>query len=224
MSQIAFPNSRVSSEKGILKTFRQQRATFEKFGDQMLNAADFEATRNLPVGRGRKACDDMGEYDKDAPRPRYDPSKVQLYPRHVHHKMNENEYVEVRDEVQEAKVLATGVYSLTALERRSSFRMTDAATSDIIQREMLASQARIRELENRLHEQTVAMARTDQSDTIRSLQAQMQDLMARISGGVVAEAVTISAGATDDDDDDDEDEDEEEVKTASVVTKRGRRK
>jgi len=208
---------RTNSEKGIVRTFRQMNETHRRLANQMLNAADFEATRNLPINK-RLACDESGEYDKDAPRQAFNLASAPKYPKHLHHKINEDQYVVVRDADHEEQVMASGLYSSMPIEKRSAFKVSDAATSDLIQRELMAAQARTRDLEARLYELTQSQARTDQTSEVGTLRQVVADLMARVEALSKPVAV-VSAAPVDDDDDDDDDDDT--VKPAAV---KGRRK
>lgn len=113
-----------TSAQSIRETHRKVTKAFQEIGFQALNAADYERTMMLPVGRGRLACDETGDFDPYAPRPGYNPKAHGNYPRHVHSTITDGEYKEVRDPVEHLAALNTHKWADQPLERRKRFTLT----------------------------------------------------------------------------------------------------
>lgn len=116
---------RKSSFQSIKETHRDVMDAHERNGIIALNAMDFERTRHLPVGRGRLACDENGEFDKRARRPTYSPAAHPAYPRQLHSTVTEGEYKDVNNKEDHIAALATRLWSDTPLERKKRFILTD---------------------------------------------------------------------------------------------------
>ncbi len=132
------------THKKVVKAFRE-------LGDQALNAADFERTRHLPVGRGRLACDpETGEFDADAVRPQYNPGQHPEYPRWIHSTITEGESKLVDTEEDHKFLLATKKWADKPMEKKKRFTLTQEDQMQNFQGQILAERARSNELERRL--------------------------------------------------------------------------
>lgn len=136
---------------GIKKTLRATIKTFRDLGNKALNAADYERTMNLPVGRGRLACDpETGDFDEDAPRKVYNSKDYPEYPLAVHSTITEGEHYMVRDEEEKLKMLATKKWSMTPLEKKRRFMLTPEDQLMNLKGQVEAERAGRLEMERRL--------------------------------------------------------------------------
>jgi hypothetical protein len=126
-------------------------AKFKEIGENALNAADFERTMHLPVGRGRLACDpETGEFDKGAPRPAYNSDNQPEFPRHVHSTITEGEYKVVSNKEEYDDALATRKWQHWPLERKKRFTLTEADQLMSMKGELTAERAARLDLEKRI--------------------------------------------------------------------------
>jgi hypothetical protein len=141
---------RKSSFQSIKETHRDVMDAHERNGIIALNAMDFEKTRHLPVGRGRLACDENGEFDKRARRPHYSPSAHPPYPRQLHSTITEGEYKDVRNREEHMEALSTRLWSETPLERKKRFMLTDEQAMQGLSAEIKGERAARLALEKQL--------------------------------------------------------------------------
>ena len=136
---------------GVRLTHREVMSKFRKIGDEALNAGDYERTMHLPIGKGRLAADpETGDFDKDAERPRYDPSRHPFYPRFVHSTITEGEQLVVEDGNDHEKALATRKWADKPLERKKRFVLTEADQLMSMKGELLGERAARLDMERRL--------------------------------------------------------------------------
>lgn len=110
---------------GLKKTLRGTIKTFRDLGDKFMNAIDYERTMHLPVGQGRLACDpETGDFDEDTPRRPYNPAEHSPFPMHLHSTITEGEHIEVRNEEEKQRALATRKWSEKPLEKKKRFTLT----------------------------------------------------------------------------------------------------
>jgi len=109
---------RKSSEQSIKESHRKVMGAMARNGAMALNAADYERTMHLPVGRGRLACDETGAFDAEAHR---NPTPGSVFPMHLHSTITEGEFVSVRDEEEKLEKLATRKWAIKPLEKIRRF-------------------------------------------------------------------------------------------------------
>lgn len=110
---------------GVKRSHRKLVGAFVDIGNQALNAADYEATMHLPVGRGRKACDpETGEFDPDANRPAYNPVMHPQFPVALHSTITEGEHEVAHSQSEVDDALASKKWSLVPLEKKKRFVLT----------------------------------------------------------------------------------------------------
>lgn len=224
---------------GVKASLRGTVRAFKELGERALNAADYEATRHLPVGRGRLACDpETGEFDMDAARPIYNPALASPYPRHVHSTVTEDEFIVVWNIEEHKEALSTGKWAEKPLEKKRRFKLTEQDQLKNFEGQLLAERARGLELERLMTSiaasskgvstppiQIIASEPTVPMAEFIKLQNQFESLMARVSGFMEA-AQTAQATVSDDEDEDDQEADEPESESeeeVKPVVKRGKR-
>jgi hypothetical protein len=117
---------RKSSEQSIKESHRKVMGAMARNGVMALNAADYERTMNLPVGRGRLACDETGAFDAEAYRSPYNPQIAPKFPFHLHSTITEGEFISVRSEEEITEKLATRKWAIKPLEKLRRFTLTEA--------------------------------------------------------------------------------------------------
>ena len=164
---------RKSSFQSIKETHRDVMDAHERNGIIALNAMDFEKTRHLPVGRGRLACDENGEFDKRARRPHYSPAAHPPYPRQLHSTITEGEYKDVRNREEHMEALSTRLWSETPLERKKRFMLTDEQAMQGLSAEIKGERAARLALEKQLEKGVII---TEQPFDNSQQQAAMEEL------------------------------------------------
>ncbi len=178
---------------GIELSRRATVKTFRELGDRALNAADFERTRFLPIGRGRLACDpETGEFDPDAPRRPYNKLDHGEFPMHLHSTITEGEHLEVASEEEKEKALSTRKWSVKPLEKRKRLTLTPEDQLVNLKGQVEAERAGRLEIERRLDsvladgsnpEAATMMAQQLESERNAriALEARVEQLMARMT-------------------------------------------
>jgi hypothetical protein len=157
-------------------THRETVKTFKDLGNQALNAADYERTMHLPVGKGRLACDpDTGEFDKDADRPVFNPDRAPRFPRHLHSTVTEGESTVVYTEEEYAQAKATRKWSDTPLERKRRFTLTDSDQMQNLKGEILAERARGLQQDRRIEELLMGSTNSSDRDDMALLASQLRE-------------------------------------------------
>lgn len=143
--------AKVQKRDGVKLTHREVMNKFKQIGEEALNAADYERTMHLPASKGRLACDpETGEFDKDAPRPHYNPNTAPHYPRAVHSTITEGEWMRVNNADEQREALATRKWSDTPLERKRRFTLTPEDQLMNLKGQVEAERAGRLDLERRL--------------------------------------------------------------------------
>ena len=159
---------------GVKLTHRELMSKFCKIGDEALNAGDYARTMHLPVGKGRLACDpDTGDFDKDADRPRYDPSKQPFYPRFVHSTITEGEQIVVENKEEHEQALATRKWADKPIERRKRFTLTPEDQMQNLKGQIEAERAARFQLERQM-EAGVFGAGPDEKENANLLALELQ--------------------------------------------------
>lgn len=208
---------------GVKKSHRDLMLKFREIGKQALNAADYERTRHLPIGRGRLACDlETGDFDPDADRLPYNKELAPKYPKHLHSTVTDGEFLSVHSEDEEAAMLATRKWARKPLERKRRFVLTPEDQLQNLKGQIEAERAGRLEMERRL-ESTVPDQ--DAESELANLRREHEDMKERFEALMLTLAgkaeAAVNAVVPDEGDDDDEDE----VKTdeVAVATRRSRR-
>lgn len=167
--------TQVTKRDGVKKTHRELVRRYRDIGDQALNAADYERTMHLPVGRGRLACDpETGEFDADAIRPQYNPTLHSPYPRYVHSTITVDENQLVYTEQEHQIALATKKWSDKPMERRKRFTLTPEDQMQDFKGQIEAERARNNQLERKL-EQLVTGSSDDSIERASVMEVQLAE-------------------------------------------------
>lgn len=164
----------VPKRDSVKLTHRKVSKAFRELGDQALNAADFERTMHLPVGRGRLACDpDTGEFDGDAIRLPHNDSVQPLYPRYVHSTITEGESWLVSSKDEHQLMLATKKWADKPMERKKRFVLTEQDQMQNFQGQLLAERARNNQLEHKVEELLGIGGTPDTKEVTTIIESQM---------------------------------------------------
>ena len=206
---------RKSSQQSIKETHRDVMDAHERNGIIALNAMDFERTRHLPVGRGRLACDENGEFDKRARRPQYNPSAHPSYPRMVHSTVTEGEDKLVFTKDEHVAALGSRMWSDTPLERKKRFILTDEQAMHNLSAEIKGERAARLMMEKQLEKGVIVTEKpADNSELIAAQEAlkeenrQLKERLDQLFSLLESRAAATPANPLEPED---EDEDEEVV-------------
>ena len=141
---------RKTSEQSIKESHRRLMGAMSRNGNMALNAADFEKTMHLPVGKGRLACDETGAFDAEAHRNSYNPNTAPQWPMHLHSTITEGEFISVRSEEEKNDKLSTRKWALKPLERIKRFTLTPEDQMQNLKGQIEAERARGLMLEKKL--------------------------------------------------------------------------
>lgn len=168
---------RKTSQQAIREAHRGLMDALERNGKMALNASDFESTMHLPVGRGRLACDDEGEFDKTAPRPAYNPRTAPRFPMHLHSTVTVGEHVEVKNEEEMAAKLATRMWAIKPIEIVKRFKLTETDQMLSLQAEIQGERAARLSLERQMGvNPNGVLIGKDEADNLLSIQvAQLKE-------------------------------------------------